>query len=166
MVGSVRGLFSLFAVVVFGGVAAATGCGGDESEAAEFRERANALCREAEREVEQLGPPTSRRQLERYLRDTLRFARDYTQRFEALEPPPELASLHERSARLNRRAAELTERVLDDLAAGGAPEQLMPVFAAKLLELAKRDNELSRRLGLPDCVTPLPGPDSKPPAPA
>jgi hypothetical protein len=36
MVASVRGLFSLFAVVVFGGVATATGCGGDNPGAGDY----------------------------------------------------------------------------------------------------------------------------------
>jgi hypothetical protein len=164
-VGPVKGLFSLFAVVVFGGVAAAAGCGGDESEAGDYRERASALCREAVREAEELRVPNSPRQLESFLRETLRYSRSYTERFEALEPPEELADLHERSTRLNKRAEELTEEVADDLAAGGAPQELLLDYTTKLLEIGKRDNELSRQLGLPDCVTPLPGPGREP-APA
>ena len=96
MVGSVRGLFSLFAVVAFGGVATAVGCGSEDSPTREYREMASALCRDA-------------------LRDA---------------------------------------------------EELLLEYTTELLEIGKRDNELSRRLGLPDCVTPLPGPDGQPPAPA
>jgi hypothetical protein len=166
MVGPVRGLFSLFAVLVFGAAAAAAGCGGEISPAREYRDQASALCRDALRDAEELGVPSSPRQLESILRDTLRYSRSYTERLEALEPPAELAGLHQRSTRLNKRAEELTEQVVDDLAAGGAPQELLPPYAARLLEIGKRDNELSRQLGLPDCVTPLPGPDSQPPAPA
>jgi hypothetical protein len=36
----------------------------------------------------------------------------------------------------------------------------------KILEIGKRDNELARRLGLPDCVSPLPSPGGDEAAPA
>jgi hypothetical protein len=166
MVGSVRGLFPLFAVAVMGIAASAAGCGGDDSGADEYRDDANAICREALREAEQLAQPRSPRQLERFLRDGLRASRGYTRRLEALEPPPELAELHERSLHLNLRAERLTQGILDELAAGGAPSELLPDFSAELLEIGKRDNELARRLGLPDCVLPLPGPGGEPAAPA
>jgi hypothetical protein len=162
----VRGLLSLFAVVVFGAVAVAAGCGGDESEADEYREEMSALCTEALREAEGLRVPSSPRQLEALMRKTVRLSQRYTGRLEALEPPAELADLHERSTRLNRRAERLTEELADDLAAGGAPQKLVSQYSVKILEIGKRDNEVARKLGLPDCVTPIPGPGGESPAPA
>jgi hypothetical protein len=144
----------------------AAACGNDDAPAREYREQASVLCRDALRKAEELPPPSSPRQLGGLLGDALRLSRSFTKRLEALEPPAELADLHARSTRLNKRAEELTEEVVDDLAAGGAPQELLPEYSAKLLDIGKRDNELARKLGLPDCVTPLPGPVGESPAPA
>jgi hypothetical protein len=154
---------------VLAALALATGaaaCGNDDSPARDYREQASTLCRDALSKAEEVSPPSSPRQVEDLLRDTLRLSRSFTKRLEALEPPAELADLHARSTRLNERAEELTEQVVDDLATGGAPHDLLSEYSAKILEIGKRDNELVRKLGLPDCVTPLPGPGGESPAPA
>jgi hypothetical protein len=166
MVGSVRGLFPLFAVVVFGGVATATGCGGDEADAGDYREGASALCAEAKREAESVSPPRNRREWEAFLGDTMEFARDYNRRFDALEPPAELADEHARSLRLSVRAEELTEDHLDDLAAGDALSELLPRYLDEIIEISRRSNALARSMDLPECVVPLPGPGGDSPAPA
>jgi hypothetical protein len=155
--------FVLAALALATGAAA---CGNDDSAAREYREQASALCRDALRKAEEIPLPSSPQQIEPVLRDTLRLSRSFTKRLEALEPPAELADLHARSDRLNQRAEELTQQVVDDLAAGGAPQELLTEYYAKLLDIAKRDNQLARKLGLPDCVTPLPGPGGEAPAPA
>jgi hypothetical protein len=165
MVGPVRGLFSLFAVVVFGGVATATGCGDDDSEAGDYRKDASALCAEAKREAESVSPPRTRQEWEAFLGDTLQFARDYNRRFKALEPPAELADEHARSLRLSIRAERLTKDHLDELAAGDALSDLLPRYLEEIIEFSRRSNELARAMGLPECVVPIPGPGGDSPAP-
>jgi hypothetical protein len=96
------------------------------------------------------------------LRESLEFSRDFIRRFEALDPPAELQVRHDRSARLNRRAERLTERVADDLAVGEPPREVLPGFLGELLSIARRDNELVWEVGLPECVLPLPGPGAEP----
>jgi hypothetical protein len=162
MVGRVRALFSLFAVVV----CALSACGGDDSGSGEYREEASALCAEAKREAQRASPARNRQEWEAFLRDTLEFSRDYNRRYEALEPPEELAEEHARSMRLSLRAEDLTEDQLDDLEAGEALKDVLPAFLTEILEMTRRSNELARAMGLPDCVVPLRGPGGDAPAPA
>jgi hypothetical protein len=162
MVGRVKGAIPLFAAVVCGLVA----CGGEDSGSRDYREGSNALCREATREASGLTPPRTRRDWEVFLRDTLAFSRDYTERGRALEPPPELAAQHERSERLNLRAERVTENVLDDIEAGDPLKEVLPGYFKELLEISRRSNDLARAMDLPDCVVPLLGPGEAAPAPA
>jgi hypothetical protein len=162
MVGSVRWLSPLFAAAAL----AIAACGDDDSQTREYRDQANALCRDALRQAEGLRVPSNPHQLEAFMRKTLRLSQRYTERLEALEAPAELADLHERSTRLNKRAEKLTKELADDLAAGGAPQKLVTQYSVKILEIGQRDNEVSRKLGLPDCVTPIPDPGGDSPAPA
>jgi hypothetical protein len=144
---------------------AAAGCGGDDS-AEEYREQASALCTEAVREAESVTPPRGRSGWQAFLRETIEVSRKYTRELEQLEPPEEIAALHEQVLRLNQRAERLTERLRDDLAAGRSPRELLPTYLDELFSIARRDNRLAREMGVPECVTPLPGPGGDAPAPA
>jgi hypothetical protein len=162
----VRRLAPQFAVAVLALATAAAGCGGEDSEASDYREKASSLCAEAKREAESVSPPSSRRDWEAFLRETLEFSRDYKRRYDALVPPPELADEHARSLRLTLRAERLTEGMLDDLAAGEALKELLPRYLEDVIAFSRRSNALAREMGVPECVTPLPGPGGETPAPA
>jgi hypothetical protein len=166
MVGPVRRLFSLFALLAFGGVAAAIGCGGDGSDSGDYREDVSALCAEAKREAEGVSPPRNRREWQAFLRETVAFSRDYNRRFAAIEPPAELTDEHARSLRLSIRAEELTRELLDDLAAGDALGDLLPRYLDEIIEFTRRSNKLARSMDLDECVAPLPGPGGDSPAPS
>jgi hypothetical protein len=161
----VRRLAPQFAAAVSALATAAAGCGGEES-ADEYREQASALCTESVREAESITPPRGQSGWDAFLRETLEVARSYTRELDQLEPPEELADLHEQVRRLNQRAERLTERLRDDLAAGRPPRDLLPAYLQELLSIARRDNRLAREMGLPECVTPLPVPGGEAPAPA
>jgi hypothetical protein len=155
-----------FALTLLALATAAAGCGGEDTEAGDYREKASSLCAEAKREAESISPPTSRRDWEVFLRETLEFSRDYKRRYDALVPPSELADEHARSLRLTLRAERLTEGMLDDLATGEALKELLPRYFEDVIAFSRRSNALAREMGLPECVTPLPRPGGETPAPA
>jgi hypothetical protein len=159
----VRRRFPQFALAVVALTMAAAGCGGEDS-AEEYREQASALCTESLREAESITPPRGQSGWDAFLRETLELARSYTRELEELEPPDELADLHEQVRRLNERAERLTERLRDDLAAGQPLRERLPEYLQGLITIARRDNRLAREMGVPECVTPLPGGET--PAPA
>jgi hypothetical protein len=161
----VRRLAPQFAAAVLALATAAAGCGGEDS-ADEYREQASALCTESLREAESITPPRGQSGWDAFMRETLEIARSYTRELEQLEPPEELADLHEQVLRLNERAELLTERLRDDLAAGEPLRELIPPYLNDLISIGRRDNRLAREMGLPECVTPLPGPGDETPAPA
>jgi hypothetical protein len=165
MVGPVRWNFPLIAGAVLSAVVALVGCGGDDSDAGDYRDEASAMCSEAIREAEGISPPANRSDLDRLLRETLKLSRDYNRRLASLEPPAELAERHARSQRLNLRAERLTEKLLDDIAAGEALEEVLPGYTRELVAISRRSNKLARSMGLPDCVVPVTGP-GEPAAPA
>jgi hypothetical protein len=165
MVRPVMRPFPQFALVLLALTVGFGGCGGDDS-ADEYREQASALCVEAIREAERATPPAGRGDWDGFLQETLELARDYTRRLEELDPPEELAGMHEQMTRLNERARRLTEQLRDDLAAGRPLRELLPEFGQELLSIARRDNRLAREMDLPECVTPLPAPGGAVPAPA
>jgi hypothetical protein len=152
-----------FALTLLALATAAAGCGGNDS-AEEYREQASTLCTDSLREAESITPPRGQSGWDAFLRETLEVARSYTRELEELEPPDELADLHEQVRRLNERAERLTERLLDDLAAGRPLRERLPEYVQGLITIARRDNRLAREMGLPECVTPPPGGET--PAPA
>jgi hypothetical protein len=166
MVGPVRRRLPQFALAALALATTIAGCGGDDSEPNDYREMTSALCAEAKRAAENVSPPRSRRDWEPFLRETVEFSRDYNRRFDALEPPPELADEHARWLRLNLRAEQLTEGMLDDLAAGDALKELLPRYLDDIIAFSRRSNALAREMGVLECVTPLPVPGGETPAPA
>jgi hypothetical protein len=148
-------------------VVAAAGCGGDDDgSAGDYRDEANAICRDAEGKIEDLGVPSSAEDLGRYLREGLEISREYNREFEALEPPSELGAEHHRLVELSRRAERLTEPLVDEVTTGD-PAALKSLQRAlpKLERIGRQSNTLARRMDLPDCVTPL-TPPGAPPAPS
>jgi hypothetical protein len=139
------------------------GCGGEEESGGDYREDANAICREAERKIEALPVPSSIADFERYLRKALEISKQYDREFQALAPPAELRAEHRRLMRMTRRGERLLEDLVDDVAAGDElPLERIQRALPELERIAGESNALAKRMDLPDCLNPLTPPGAPP----
>jgi uncharacterized protein YciI len=118
----------------------------DEVSASEYRDRVNAICRDAERDaakaVEESDP------FER----VAVVAGRYQRRLEATEPPPELGARHDEFVREGRRSLKVLEGLDDRARRARDPQALVPKVQAELRDLVTDGNAAARRLGVRDCI--------------
>jgi hypothetical protein len=140
-----------FAFALLAAAAGLPGCGGDSGgdqlPANEYRERANRICREAEREAQRLERAGLSEQIER----SADAAERSQERFEQLEPPDELRDKHDEAVRKGREAVELLREAQREFEGDGAGSLLD--VTGELERVVREGNALSRELGLTDCVT-------------
>jgi hypothetical protein len=141
-------------VVLAAALLAACGSDGDDDglNADEYRDRANRICAEANREVEGLDPPTSPDQLADFLERGLELGRSYDRRFRELDPPDELEDLHERGVRLSERLDERFQSLIDRVRAADEPLAELQRGLQGLLSQVEEADELNRELGLDECL--------------
>jgi hypothetical protein len=139
-----------FAAALLAAAAGLPGCGddsgGDQLSATEYRERANRICREAEREARRLERASVREQLEQ----SADAAERSQERFEQLEPPDELRDKHDEAVRKGREALELLREAQREFEGDRAGSVLGVV--GELERVVREGNAVARELGLDDCV--------------
>jgi hypothetical protein len=136
-------------------VALTASCGGDEDaplSAEEFRDRAEAQCREIEET--DVRPPSDVSDLDRY-------ANEFTAVFEAtvsetrkLEPPEEFQDRWQEYLALLDDALSRFHELTDEIE-GASPEKitrLVREFDADFEELERRGHAIERELGLDECI--------------
>ena len=140
------------------------GCGEDEKDsskedskagAAEYRREGNALCRQAEKEVERLPQPTDPQGLGDYFDEGADVTQKYTKRFEALRPPADLRTLHQQAVRDNEEGIRYFRRLAREFRSSDNPTATFKAELPGLIRLVEKGNRISRRLGLNDCVEDL-----------
>ena len=139
---------SIFVLVVF-----AAGCGGGDSgtlSRADYTKRANASCVEAERKLDALGGFEDFKELEREMKAGQDALKQSAGELRELEPPEQLAARHEKLVDLTQKTADLAGRL--SVAAGKNDQVAMQKEAERADELTKAANEVSRQLGLEECV--------------
>ena len=139
---------SLLLLVVF-----ASACGGNDSgelSRTEYTKRANASCVKAEQALDELGGFENFKELEREMkvgRDALKTS---AQELRDLQPPAKLLRSHEELIHLTEETAELADRL--SVAAGENDQVEMQKQAERAEKLTVASNEVSRKLGLLECV--------------
>ena len=139
-------------------VALTASCGGDEGgslSAEEFRDRAEAQCREFEVTNVRIRPPSDD------VSDLDRYANEVTAAFEAtvsetreLEPPEEFQDRWQEYLALLDDALSRFHELADDLE-GASREQIAQLgrqFGADFEELQRRGHAIERELGLDECI--------------
>lgn len=131
----------------------ASACGGGgsgELSRTEYTKRANASCVKAEKTLDALGGFANFKELEREMaagRDALKTA---AQELRALQPPAKLLANHKRLISLTEETADLANRISE---AAGKNDQLeMQTQAERAEKLTVSANDVSRKLGLLECV--------------
>jgi hypothetical protein len=135
---------------------------GEDSRADSYRERGNAVCREAERAAEKVPEPTSETGFARYFERLLAVNEPFQKRFERLEPPEDLRSTHREAVREGRLQIHTIRKLVRQLRKSDDDAATLDVGLPVLLQMIERGNRLSRELGLKDCVQRVPVPGAEP----
>lgn len=141
-------LLTLLLLLVF-----ASACGGGnpgELSRSEYTERANASCVKAEKTIAGLGDFANFKELEREMKIGGDALRESAQELRELQPPAKLIPNHKRLIRLTEETAELADRL--SVAAGKNDQVEMQTQAERADKLTVATNEVSRQLGLLECV--------------
>jgi hypothetical protein len=131
---------------------ALAGCGGGGSEslsADEFRQQADAVCKEFEQKLDDLGTPSSADELGSFVDKAIPIIEDGNDALADLEPPEELAADWNRALELQNEnlgvARDLQDAIHDnDLAKA---QELV----TKLDETDAESTALARKIGLEEC---------------
>jgi hypothetical protein len=140
--------------VTVGAMALLSGCGGDGGtlSADEFRDRAEAICREIE-EVD-VRPPADFNDLGRYADEFIDKTEESSEALHALDPPEEFQARWQQYLELVDELDALFAGIRADIDGATRTEvvALFREFDADLQELTQRGHAIERELGLDECV--------------
>jgi hypothetical protein len=134
-------------------VAFAAGCGGGDSgtlSRADYIKKANASCVEAERKLDALGGFESFDELSKEMKVGQEALNQSADELRDLQPPTALVARHDKLVELTEETADLAGRI--SIAAGEDDNLEMQKQAERADQLTRSANEVSRQLGLEECV--------------
>lgn len=136
-------------------VALAASCGGDDGSglsAEDFRDRAEANCREIEET--DVRPPSDVSDVDRFADEFIGVVEASAREMHELEPPEEFQGRWQEYLALVDDAVSQLLEFRDDLE-GASPEEIARLadeFGSGFEELERRGHEIERELGLDDCI--------------
>ena len=141
------------ATVSLAGAFLAAGCGGDGDgdtlSAEEFQQRADEICEEFEAKLNDVEPPTSPDDIQRFVNEAVPIIEDGTNELDSLEPPAEFRDEWTRISEINSENLDTIRAVRDALEDENLEE------ATRLMEDAGGNEEeadrLARDIGLTKC---------------
>lgn len=130
----------------------APACGGGSGELSrtEYTKRANASCVKAEQTLDALGGFKDFKELEREMKQGQDAMSTAAGELRELHPPAKLVPDHDRLVAVTEKTAALAGKL--STAAGKNDQLEMQKQAERAEELTIEANEISRRLGLLECV--------------
>ena len=133
-------------------LAFAAGCGGGSGtlSRADYTKKANASCLAAERKLDALGGFADFKELEREMKVGQEALEQSAQELRELDPPAALVARHRKLVDLTQETADLAGRL--SAAAGENDQVEMQKQAERAEQLTKATNDVSRKLGLEECV--------------
>jgi hypothetical protein len=132
----------------------AAGCGGDgggggELSAEEFRQQADAICEDFEAQLDDVEPPTSPDDIQRFVNEAVPIIEDGTNELNSLDPPAEFREEWTRISEINDENLDTIRAVRDALESDNLEE------ATRLMQDAGGNEEeadrLAREIGLTEC---------------
>lgn len=139
------------------------GCGGSGAQSAtEYREQAEAICAEMNREIETQPTPRTAAEYGRYLDELLAVLGPALDKLDGLRPPSDLRVRHERALRLAHRGEAFLRRIARGIHQGQNALQLALVYGTQADQAIARANAILRDLDLPECAKD-PQPRKQPP---
>lgn len=142
------------ATVSLAGAFLAAGCGGDGGggdalSAEEFRQRADEICEEFEAKLDDVDPPTSPDDIQRFVNEAVPIIEEGTNELDSLEPPAEFRDEWTRISEINSENLDTIRAVREALEDDNVEE------ATRLMEDAGGNEEeadrLARDIGLTKC---------------
>jgi hypothetical protein len=143
------------AALVLSGSLLAAGCGGDggggngELSAEEFRQQADAICADFEQRLDEVEPPTSPDDIQRFVNEAVPIIEEGTGRLNDLDPPDEFQDEWDRVVEINEENLATIRSVRDALEDNDIAE------AQRLIQEAGGNEEeadqLARDIGLTEC---------------
>lgn len=135
-----------------------TACGSGDSSpeplpASEFRERANAVCRQAGVDLAAIPEPASPAGLADSLAAALPLEREQIDELDDIAPPPELAQPFEQALALLGEQLALGQQAVNDLNGGRDPAEVITTLGPEIERNEQRLDELAAELGLDDCAS-------------
>lgn len=145
----------LAGLAALGAVALIAGCGGgsDTLSADDFREQADAICADANREIEGLTEPTSADEFLPFLRSGLEIQTAQTEKLKALEPPSDLEAPFNEAVELIEQKNAAIEGAADRIEAGEDPETVVTAIDADIEAIDEQADGKAEALGLTVCGT-------------
>jgi hypothetical protein len=131
-----------------------SGCGGDEGSltADEFRDRAEAVCREIE-ETE-VRPPSDASDVDRYADEFVEVFEASANDLHELEPPEEFAERWDEYLELVDDAMAMVQGFREEIDGATQEEiaQLAQEFSVDFEDIERRGHEIEGELGLNECI--------------
>lgn len=149
-----RALKLAVATLSLAGAFLAAGCGGDGGggdalSAEEFRQRADGICEEFEAKLDDVEPPDSPDDIQRFVNEAVPIIEDGTNELDSLVPPAEFRDEWTRISEINSQNLDTIRAVRDALEGDDLEE------ATRLMENAGGNEEeadrLARDIGLTEC---------------
>jgi hypothetical protein len=131
-------------------LAVAAGCGGGDGERSDWAEGANAACREANAEAEEIPEPETPEQVIAAVQSFEGVARRLDARLRALRPAPDERERAARMVAAYARVIPILEGMADALRQGDRPTFQM--LQRRAQELGSEGDRLANMLGANDCA--------------
>jgi hypothetical protein len=150
---AVNGIKSALAILGLAAAFVIAGCGGDggggELSAEEFRQEADRICKEFEGKLNDVEPPTSPDDIQRFVNEAVPVIEDGTNQLNSLDPPSEFQDEWDRISEINEENLDTIRAVRDALENEDLEE------ATRLMEEAGGNedeaDQLARDIGLTEC---------------
>jgi hypothetical protein len=145
----VLGIAAIGAVAVF--IAACGGGGGSQAlSAEEFRQQADAICKDYEGQIKDLGSPSSLDELPAFVDKVIPIIEEGNAKLADLEPPDELAEDWGRAMELQNENLDVAHDLQD--AIHDQDTARVQQDLTKLNATDQQSNEIARNIGLEDCA--------------
>jgi hypothetical protein len=143
-------------IIALGAAAVIAGCGGgsddDSSSAAEYREAADAICADSERQTDAVESPSDDpTEVAAFLREGLTIERAALDRLRALDPPEELRADHEQAVALIDERLGVIEAATERIEGGEDPDAVFESASPAIHASEEQTDALARELGLTVC---------------
>jgi hypothetical protein len=137
-------------------VAVVAACSGDSDSGppsvAEFRNEANAVCRDAAGSLADIDPPTAPRDFAASLEEALPLQEALIEDLREVEPSEELVETYGDALGILSEQRSLGQQALNDIDGGGDAAAVVTTLGPEIQESEERIDEIMLELGLADCA--------------
>lgn len=144
---------SLAGLVAIGATALIAGCGGgdDSLSAEEFRTQADAICADANGQLEAVGEPSSPDQYLGYIQSALPIQQAQIERLRELDPPDDLQADFDTGVGAIQEQIDAIQGAATRIEAGEDPTAVLTEVGAELDTINEESDAAAQRLGLTVC---------------